>query len=77
MVPQSMALVPAFAQTLDGGFVCATHIVLLAHRPELEPPCFVATTDNNMTFRLSPHIAEQLLRGAARELPGVPTGVAS
>jgi len=65
MVPQSVAFIPAFVQTLDDRWISASHIVLLVKIPDME--AYVATTVTMQTFRVSSYIAEQLLRGAARD----------
>jgi hypothetical protein len=71
MVPQSVAFIPAFVQTLDGVFVAAGHIVSLALVRVGDETAWRATTADHRTFHLSTYIAEQLLRGAAKD-PKIP-----
>lgn len=67
VMAQSMAFVPAFVETLDNGaFVAAGHIVSLTEMAPQGPPYWLATTASQHTYRLSPYVAEQLLRGAAK-----------
>jgi hypothetical protein len=57
---------PRFAQTLTTdashtAYVAVSHITGLVYRTDLDPPCWIATTANNTTFRLSGTVARQVL----------------
>ena len=57
---------PRFAQVLTPeanhtAYIAANHIVSLVYQTNLNPPCWIATTANSMTFRLSGTVAQQIL----------------
>ena len=58
---------PRFVQVItkdDPAYIDADKIVSLVFRPELDPPCWVAMTVDQRTFRISEFIASVLLEGS-------------
>lgn len=71
---------PRFAQVLTPdtnhtAYIAVSHIVSLVYRTDLDPPCWIATTANNMTFRLSGTVARQILCDRIEDMPGGPNAL--
>lgn len=62
-----------FAQVLTDAnhtaYIAVGHIVGLVYRVDLDPPCWIATADNNTTFRLSGAVARQILCDRIEDRP--------